>query len=377
MFVEEANICIQKIARFSFYIFSIITFLVMANIISKQINNIKKRKKIKLRLATEPRALSLYKNLTLTSNINSFLILILFLECFQSFTALLFDLTNSHYNSTLLTNYHLTNSCIITSSAISSLKSVSGWWIHLPIRVSKTIHLILYPLLNLLLEMLHLSCSSTRVVCSGAIWISIRFILLLILSSVFETAVICFLFLAKLYLAYDLQRYVRLSIRFYKVLRGMRDEERYHGSRIKLKHKDTILKQFLLSHTLLLVLLINKALAILLTDWGLSVEVVIMEPCYFSYITGGIVQIEIQAGLVIDYRIAFQYIEFVAGIFFMMYQGMSIVLYTLLIIDTLLGLCDAKCSQLLRIVVTRKRELTVDDKIRPLIDRYHQNVGIK
>ena len=161
------------------------------------------------------------------------------------------------------------------------------------------------------------------------------------------------------------------------MLRGMRDEERYHGSRIKLKHKDTILKQFLLSHILLLVLLINKALAILLTDWGLSVKVVIMEPCYFSYITDGIVQIEIPAGLVIDYRIAFQYIEFVAGIFFMMYQGMSIVLYTLLIIDTLLGLCDAKCSQLLRIVVTRKRELTVDDKIRPLIDRYHQNVGIK
>ena len=380
MFVKDANICIQKIANVSFYIFSVVTFLVMTNIISKQVINIKMRRMLKRKLTTDHFTLSVFKNLQLTSNINYFLIILLFLECFQSFTALLFDFTYSRYNSTELRNFPLTNSCVITYPAVSSLKSLSGWWIHVPIRVSKILHLILYPLINLLLDMLYfsyLASSCSRVVCRGSVWIIIRFVLLFILSSVFETTIVGFWFLAKLYLVYDLQRYIRLSIRFYRVLRGMRDEEKYHGSKLKFKRKDTILKQFLVSNSLLLILLINKALAILFTDWGLAMEVLIVEPCYFSYITHGIVHLVIPAGLVVGYRIAFQYIEFVAGLFFMVYQGMSILLYSLLLLDTLLGLCSANCSMLLRVVVTRKRELNVDDKIKPLIDRYHKDVGIK
>ena len=379
MFVKDANIFIQNFANISFYIFSIVTFLVMVNIITKQINNIKIRKKFRRKLTTDHFTHSIFKNLMLASNINYFLILILFLECFQSATALLFDITYSHYNSTMLSNFHLSNSCVITYPAISSLKSLSGWWIHVPIRVSKILHLILYPLINLLLELLYfsyLSCSCTRIVCKGSIWIIIRFIFLFIVSSVFETTIVCFWFLAKLYLAYDIQRYIRLSIRFYRVLKGMRDEEKYHGTKLKLKRRATVLKQFIVSNTLLLILLINKALAILFTDWGLAFEVLTTEPCYFSYITGGIVQFVIP-GQLVNYRIAFQYIEFVAGVFFMVYQGMSILLYSLLILDTLLGLCNAKCSQLLKIVVTRKREISVDDKIKPLINRYHQSIGIK
>ena len=382
MFVEKANSIIQDIANVSFYIFSIVTLLVMCIFIIKQIKFSKQLKTLKFRIS-HPYTESAIKNTRLTSQINCFLIAILFLEGFQSFSALLFNATYSHYNSTSLEHYQLTNTCVLTYPAVTSLKSVSGWWIHLPIRASKTIHLILFSLINLLLEVLYisyLSCSCKKYVVKGLAWIIFRYILLLTLSSIFETAIICFWFLGKLYLIYDIQRYITFSIRFYKVLKGMRDAEKHHGDdpndMTKYNDKDIILKQFLISNIILLILLISKTLSIFLTDWGLSLDIFITEPCYFSYITDYILQINIPYNIIKNYSIISPYIDLTAGVFFMIYQGISIILYSLLIIDTALGFCSVKCMQIITVVVRRKRDIDVSDMVKPLMQKYHKTLGL-
>ena len=378
MFVEKANSVIQDIAGVSFYIFFILTSLVMCIIIGKQIK-ISKQLKTFMRSISNPYTESVIKNLRLTAKINYFLLAILFLECFQSLSALIFDASYSHYNSTSLKHYQLTNTCVLTYPAVTSLKSVSGWWIHLPMRVSKTIHLILFALINLLLEVLYvsyLSCRCKKYVLKGLAWIIFRFILLLILSSILETTIICFWFLSKLFLIYDMYNYIIFSIRFYKVLKGRRDEEKYHGEKIKYNDKDVMLKQFLISSIILLILLISKTLSVLLTDWGLSLDILITKSCYFSYITANILQLNIPNSIIKNYTIISPYIELTAGVFFMIYQGMSILLYSLLIIDTSLGLCSVNCMHILTVAVKRKRDINVSDDIRPLMQNYHKKLGL-
>ena len=378
MFVQKTNSVIQDIANVSFYIFSFATLLVMCIYIVKQRKTYKQIKTLQSAFRTHPYTESAIKNLRLTSKINYFLLAILFLECFQSFTALIFDASYSRYNSTALKHYQLTNACVLTYPAVTSLKSVSGWWIHLPIRASKTIHLVLLALINLLLEVLYisyLSCSCKKYVQKGVAWIIFRFTMLLTLSSIFETTIICFWFLGKLYLIYDIQRYIKFSIRFYKVLKGMRDGEKYHGDMRTYNDKDMILKMFRVSSIILLTLLTAKTLAVFLTDWGLSLDILITQPCYFSYITADILQLNIPYNISKNYSIISPYIELAAGVFFMIYQGMSILLYSLLIIDTLLGLCRVKCMQTLT-VVRRKKGIDVADEIKPLINRYHKSLHL-
>ncbi|KAI6656919.1 hypothetical protein LOD99_16221 [Oopsacas minuta] len=153
----------------------------------------------------------------------------------------------------------------------------------------------------------------------------------------------------------------------------MRDEEKHHGSMIVYNYKNLILKQFLTSNIILLILLISKVIAVFFTDWGLALEILIQYPCYFSYITANVIQLHIPQNILTYYTILSPYIELIAGISFMIYQGMSILLYSLLIMDTLLGLCRVKCSQIVTAVITRKRTDNVADKIKPLIDRYHDH----
>ena len=370
--VERVNGIVDEIANISFILFSVLATFLLINFFIRQVRIFRQCK-------TLNKNISQFKNLKIKYHINNFLILILSIETLQCILATTFDTAYAHYNSTQLKEYHLTNSCTLTYPAITSLRIPSAWWIHVPIRVSKIFHLILYPMINLLLDMVYLSYLASdylRAVYKGLAWISLRFLVIFVLSSILETSVIGFWVGAKFLLIYDLHKYVRYALRFSRVLRGMRDEARFHGSKRAYAFKTNIHKQFIVSSIILLVILVCKASSIFFTDYGLAFDIFFNQPCYFTYLTANKVQISISPATLAGYKLVSGYLELTAGVFFILYQGMSILVYTLLLLNIILAACRCNINATL-MKCRRKKVLSEQDLIRPLMDKYHKRLGLK
>ena len=204
-------------------------------------------------------------------------------------------------------------------------------------------------------------------------WIE-KFSAYILLRSVFLLLLACFLvtsyfigILLFLFAMVDSYLYIKSCWRFYILLKGRRDEARWHSTRRDYIEKRIIFQKFVITQSGVFIIFIVALISIMLSFLVDVIRIIQKSQCLFQYIFHSTTPVSIQIPIIIQHSASMleNYCEVVCSI-------CCVVLLIMLILSHL----SILISIINKLIQTRNKYIHVNDWItRPLMERYRSTLS--